>query len=700
MKPSHRLSMSCAALLLAGACSATSAAPLDTAPATHAPDARITAILKRLGEAHRFGNVAMSPDGRQLAWTLDAGAGSRVQVASADGSHVRPVQLDHSFKGCREGDVTWAPNGKQLAFLSNCGNPHNKAQQDIYLVDAGSLKAKRLTRLDGYAHALDWAPDGHRLGILYVEGDTHRGGATSATKARVGVIGVEGVQHQRMAAVDAADGSVHAITPRDLFVYEYSWSPDAGRVAFVGAPPPGENNWWVAQLYTQPAQAGAGAQSIVDPNTVGGSLHGLQIALPRWSPDGSKIALIGGLMSDQGATGGDIYVVPSAGGNVADVTPGIGITPSWLAWTANDRLLVSSIAGGAARVSMFALGDGAARETRLFDFAAGISAGGAASALALSAAHDRFAFISSNFAQASEVFAGRLQTAGDGQPVGLATAAHAVTHVNAAVKPLWGKAVPVKWDNEGYHVQGWLLFPANYDPHKTYPMIVSVHGGPSSAVQPRWPGAGYGAAPLSALGYFVLMPNPRVSFGQGEKFTQAVRKEMGYGDLRDILAGVDAVEKQYPIDDKRLGLTGWSYGGFMSMFAPTQTQRFKAVVAGAGITNWQSYYGENSIDQWMLPFFGASVYDDPAVYAKSSAINFIKQAKAPTLIIAGERDAECPAPQSFEHWHALRALGVPTELVVYAGEGHHFADPAHSRDVLERALAWFEKYLGTATGGG
>jgi dipeptidyl aminopeptidase/acylaminoacyl peptidase len=251
----------------------------------------------------------------------------------------------------------------------------------------------------------------------------------------------------------------------------------------------------------------------------------------------------------------------------------------------------------------------------------------------------------------------------------------------------------VEWNNEGFHVQGWLLYPANYDAKKSYPMIVSVHGGPSSAVIPRWPGAGYGSAPLSAMGYFVFMPNPRGSFGQGEKFVQANRKDFGYGDLRDILAGIDAVEKKVPVDDKRLGLTGWSYGGFMSMFVPTQTQRFHAVVAGAGISNWQSYYGENLIDQWMPPFFGATVYDDPAVYAKSSAINFIKKVKAPMLIVVGDRDAECPAPQSFEMWHALRAQGATASLVVYPNEGHHFADPAHEHDVLTRALAWFGKYL-------
>jgi dipeptidyl aminopeptidase/acylaminoacyl peptidase len=118
-------------------------------------------------------------------------------------------------------------------------------------------------------------------------------------------------------------------------------------------------------------------------------------------------------------------------------------------------------------------------------------------------------------------------------------------------------------------------------------------------------------------------------------------------------------------------------------------------VAGAGLSNWQSYYGENSIDQWMIPFFGASVYDDPAVYARSSAINFIKKDKTPTLVLVGQYDGETPAPQSFEFWHALKTMGVPTRLVVYPGEGHGFRNPKHRRDVLVRMLDWFHHYLGS-----
>jgi len=131
----------------------------------------------------------------------------------------------------------------------------------------------------------------------------------------------------------------------------------------------------------------------------------------------------------------------------------------------------------------------------------------------------------------------------------------------------------------------------------------------------------------------------------------------------------------------------------MTMFAVTQTQRFKAAVAGAGIANWQSYYGENDIDQWMIPYFGASVYDDPAAYARASAINFIKNAKKPTLVLVGERDGECPAPQSFEFWHALKSLGVETKLVVYADEGHNISKPADKRDIARRLVGWFDGHL-------
>ncbi|RAN75738.1 peptidase S9 [Bacillus sp. SRB_336] len=666
---------------------------LALVPAAHAStpeiDPRIEQVLAQLGKAQSIQAVAMSPDGKQLAWVIRRDGKPAIELADADGRHAHRVSAAAKPGSCAESDIAWAPDSRRLAFVSNCNvdlTSTKVMQNAVYVADTRDNGAPaRLAELKGYVRSLQWTADGKSLGFLYVPGATRHASATAAAKPAAGEIGVSGVEVQRVASLDVASGALRELTPASMYAYEFDWSPDGSRIAYTAALPPGDNNWWIAKLYVQSAQVDARASVLVDPaGTDSGPLHGLQIALPRWSPDASRIAFIGGLMSDQGATGGDIYAVAAGGGAPVNLTTDIRVTPSWLRWTSPQSMLVSQVSNGQSQLADYAVSATRAQQQRVhFTVPASISDGSASMAMSLSNDLKRIAFLQSSYATATEVHAGALGS----------TPPPAVTSFNAALKPAWGKAESVEWNNEGFHVQGWLLYPANYDPKKTYPMVVVVHGGPSSAVIPRWPGVGYGAAPLSALGYFVFEPNPRGSFGQGEKYVQANRKDFGYGDLRDILAGVDAVEKKVPVDDKRLGLTGWSYGGFMSMFAPTQTQRFGAVVAGAGISNWQSYYGQNLIDQWMPPFFGATVYDDPAVYAKSSAINFIKQVNTPMLIVVGDRDAECPAPQSFEMWHALRAQGGTTSLVVYPNEGHHFVDPAHQRDVLQRALGWFAKYL-------
>ena len=154
------------------------------------------------------------------------------------------------------------------------------------------------------------------------------------------------------------------------------------------------------------------------------------------------------------------------------------------------------------------------------------------------------------------------------------------------------------------------------------------------------------------------------------------------------------VVKGFPVDGNRVGVLGWSYGGSTTMMAVTRTHRFRAAVAGAGAVNMLSYYGQNSIDKWMIPYFGASVYDDPASYMRCSAISYIKNAKTPTLIVVGELDGEAPPAQSLEFWHALKELNVPTQLVIYPDEGHSFFKPEDRVDLTVRAFAWFEKYMG------
>jgi len=645
-------------------------------------DPRIAQLIESLGHVRSVRETALSPDGKWIVWNVSGHGGSDIELAPLDNPvGAQPITACTYGEKGQESNAVFSPDSKRLAFFSDCTADQKTA---IFLADAsGAAAPRQLAALHGFAKEMEWSPDGKRLSFLYVEGATRPSGALAAEKLPSGVIGVEGLEVQRVAAVDATSGQLTQITPEKLHVFEYDWSPDSKQLAYVAAPPPGENNWWVAKLYTQPM--GGKPTAILDPPTVAGSLHGLQIAVPRWSPDGQRIAFIGGLMSDQGVTGGDIYVMPATRGEPRDVTADREASPAWFEWLDDAQMGISEIRGGSSHLFVYNIQTHEDSTEYNLTLPGSVGAGGLMMSVATSNTNN-VALIRSSFDRPPEVWAGELMNLKQ------------VTHINGWESPagdaaMWGKAESVEWANEGFHVQGWLLLPAHYDPAKKYPLVVFVHGGPSAAEVPRWPGVNYGPVPFSALDYFVLIPNPRGSYGAGEKYTQANRKDFGYGDLRDILAGVDAVEKKYPIDDARVGLTGWSYGGFMTMFAVTQTHRFKAAVAGAGIANWQSYYGENSIDQWMIPFFGASVYDDPAVYAKMSAINFIKNVKTPVLAVVGDRDGECPAPQSFEFWHALRDLGDPTELVVYPNEGHGFVNPEHRRDVLERALGWFEEYM-------
>jgi dipeptidyl aminopeptidase/acylaminoacyl peptidase len=623
--------------------------------------------------------ASISPDGKTVAWSVRKGESYEIHLNEiSDLSKDFTIRPVGGTAACSSDAPSWSPDGRSLAYASDCTSGGGR-QPQIFVWSKKTGESRQITHVAGTIDDIAWSPDGKQIGFLFVENATRAAGALDAMKPWNGVIGDDGVEVQRVAVTNVADSTVRQVTPANLHVYEFSWAPDSRQLAYVAANPPGENNWWVAQLYTQFLQGEP--RSILDTTKVNGPLHGLQIAVPRFSPDGKQIAFIGGLMSDQGSTGGDVYLISASGGEPRDITPGRASSIAFLHWISPELLGLSEHVGGSSHIAAININTGADDPKINLTLDESIGSGTSVMSLSVSGSDKEYAFIRSSYQHAPEVWAGPLSNL------------RQISDLNDSIKPLWGKTENVQWTNEGFHVQGWLLYPANYDPSKKYPLIVNVHGGPSSAVTPRWPGLGYGGVPFSALGYFVFMPNPRGSFGQGEKFIQANIRDFGYGDLRDILAGMDAIESRLPIDKNREGLTGWSYGGFMTMFAVTQTTRFHAAVAGAGISNWKSYYGENSIDQWMIPFFGASVYDDPAIYAKSSAIDFIKKVKTPTLVVVGDRDGECPAPQSFEFWHALRAQRVKTQLVVYPNEGHAFRSPEHRRDVLERALNWFETQM-------
>jgi len=614
--------------------------------------------------AHKFEDLAISPKGEAIvAVELEDSPGAHGAIVLRQATDGRVLRRIDSCAACDYSDPVFAADGR-LAFLSR---DRAAGTTSLNLTDSGG-HLRTVATVKGLAEAPRFAPDGKRIALLVTLNATKETGATQAGARQVGEIGKSN-DEKKIAVFDlaatVAGDAVRPVSPAGLYVYEYAWTPDGRGFVASTARGNGDDNWWVATIDAIDAQTGA-VRPIAKPPT--------QMRFPRVSPDGETVAYVGGLMSDYGSVGGDVWTVPFAGGTPIDRTASLKATITSLVWL-KDGLRGTMLAGADASLVRI---DGKGTVTTLWSKPAGLMAGDGKAAFSLDGR--AAASVVQDYEHGSAVYAGPVATLGQ------------VTHDNDTL-PALVRARSVTWSNGGFTVQGWLLAPANADPAVRAPMIVNVHGGPSSASTPNYITEGGITADLVHAGYYVFYPNPRGSYGQGEAFTAANKRDFGGGDLKDILAGVDAVEKIAPVDESRLGLIGGSYGGFMAMWANTQTNRFKGLVAGAGLSDWISYYGINGIDQWMIPFFGKSMYDDPKAYWDVSAIQFIKQARTPTFIYVGERDIEVPPTQSVEYWHALKEMGVPASLVIYPGEGHRLRDPANAADMRKRTVAWFDTYV-------
>jgi dipeptidyl aminopeptidase/acylaminoacyl peptidase len=624
-----------------------------------ADPAHISGILEQLASIHSIGEVVISPDGKQVIYgTSITGrqGGADVDVSALwmanakDGTGaMRLTACPGSV--CDEHGAAWSPDGKGVAFVTT--DEHDQPQ--IAIAQADNRGVTVITAAHGPLDTPRWSPDGNRIAFLYSEGAPKNPGPLNPLGRDAGVLSST-VYEQRLAVIPARGGTAKLLGPGDLNVYEFDWSPDGTRFAVTAAHGSGDDNWWIAELDLIDAQSGA-VTSLLKP--------ALQMASPRWSGDGKRIAYIGGIMSDEGITGGDVYRIDAAGGDPVDLTPDLAASVQTITWNGSgQRIIATEFAAGEEVLASIDARSGTQRElwraaemiwaNNLFDFTPGDSG------ISLSRDGQVSAVIRQSYTSPPEIETG---APGKWRPI---------TRLNADVQRLTGRATNISWKNDGLSIQGMLIEPPTIVPGARYPLLVEAHGGPAYAHYPIFP-AKYDSfdAALAHRGYFVFKPNPRGSYGQGERFTRANVKDFGYGDLRDILSGLDAVERQAPIDREHVGIFGWSYGGYMTMWSLTQTDRFKAAVAGAGLSDWLSYYGTNNIDTWMLAYFGA-----------------------PTLIVAGDRDAEVPITQSYEYWNALRRHGVKTEFVVYPDEGHDFYRHADQIDVMTRVVDWFDANLG------
>jgi dipeptidyl aminopeptidase/acylaminoacyl peptidase len=620
--------------------------------------------------------VTLSPDGKTVAWCCDGANGSQV-IYYAPLNHPEKasrISAAPANKYCNENEPQWSPDGKEIAFLSDHNSPGKSQIFTVRINSFGLSDTDQLTNLDGYVSHLKWSPDGKKISVLYVKKASREPNPMAAENRAVGVIDLlVNMDIQRIALVDKTTKQAHMISPGKLYVFEYDWSPDSKNLAYTAALPPGDDNWYIAHLFRQNIND-TSAKTIYKPS--------FQIALPRWSPDGNRIAFIEGLMSDQGGTGGEIYTIAANGNSQPkDLTQGRKSTPAWLCWRPDGNMLFTEFVGGSNAIN--SLNTATGETTRLWQAEASVTASSEERSLSIAGNINSpvLAFVCMGWSMLPEVWAGNPNKIKQ------------ITHLNSGINLLLPKSENIEWVHDGQQMQGWLLYPTNYNPAKRYPMLVMVHGGPAWIATPTWSAPDFNTGLFTQQGYFIFFPNARGSYGQGEKFTQANRRDWGFGDLQDILNGVDVINKRLLIDSNRLGLLGWSYGGSMAMFSVTQTDRFKAVVCGAGAADWLSYYGQNSIDKWMNSYFGASPYDNPEAYKRVSAMTYIKKVKTPVLLLVGEHDGECPPAQSMQYWHALKELKIPTQLVIYPDEGHDFQRLENTIDVTLRTLEWFNNYL-------
>jgi dipeptidyl aminopeptidase/acylaminoacyl peptidase len=458
-------------------------------------------------QVHVYHDLALSPKGDLIA-TVEANelfqseAEPHPLVVVRNRPDGKVLATYDPCPTCFYSGTAWSPDGQALAFVSS----DRKAKTaTLQVVRAG--KAQVALEFAGLLEEPRWSPDGATLAVLATDRPRKQTGATQAGAPIVGEIG-GATDEQRVAILPAAGGPLKFLSPADTFVYEYDWTPDGKGFVVSEAKGDGDNNWWVARL------AAVG----VDGSFREIAAPAVQIKYPRVSPDGKTVAFIGGLHSDFGPTGGDLYTVPFAGGTAVDRTPSYKGSLSSLIWrekalfaTAvvgdHNAVLTVNPATGATKTLLsgpvtFSAGDGRVSISRDGKLAAGVA---------------------EDFTTPPHIGAGPIENP------------HQITHDNDMLAPQVS-ARSVTWKNGGFDVQGWLLSPTATEPGKTYPMIVEVHGGPSAATQPNyiWKGTGYD---LVTHGYYLFLPNPRGSFGQGEAFTKANVKDFGGGDLSDILAG-------------------------------------------------------------------------------------------------------------------------------------------------------------------
>ena len=646
----------------------------------------------------------ISPEGRAVVyerqetdWKENAYV---TQLFLADVASGQSIQLTRGKKPATSAE--WSPDGRWIAFLTERDGvvaPKDPEAKDkdaaeakpdarqIWVIAPAGGEAWPLTAHGAHIDAFHWSKDGRSIAFTAPVPEAK---TLKDRKEKYGdyeVVESDFDQNQLWVVDVAAAAGAAAPVPavqltRDprRSVGEFDWSPDSARIAFAATPSPLIAYRSDSDLYLLERARPEGVRVIV-------ALHGPDDA-PTFSPDGSEIAFETGL-------GAEYHYY--ANGHIASVrVADVESRPARAAADVRDRTASFDEDAG-----LLGWGPDGIYMTGLRRTDSHIFRIPAAGEVARVSSPDRLAASAPSFTRDFKTAA--FVIADDRHLPEIAVSPLApfrprtLTNMTAQTAG-WtlGPVSLVRWKSaDGAEIEGVLHKPADFQAGKRYPLLVVIHGGPTGISRALMaPGNRY--YPIEAFldrGALVLEPNYRGSAGYGGAFRALNVRNLGVGDMADVMSGVDALVAQGLADPERLGVMGWSQGGYISAFLATNTDRFKAISVGAGISDWMTYYVNTDITPFTRQYLHATPWDDPEIYARTSPMANIKKAKTPTLIQHGENDRRVPIPNAYQLFRGLRDQGVPATMIVYAGYGHGITKPKSNRAVLQHNLDWFAHYI-------
>jgi dipeptidyl aminopeptidase/acylaminoacyl peptidase len=670
---SHPRTLVHSALALASACAAVSAfaAPAENAPAAWTPELQVA--------TRALSTPRLSPDSKRVVYVVSR------EVMTADKSEYvtqlhlvgidgrEGVQLTWGEKS--SSNPRWSPDGKRIAFLSDRKDSRN----GLYLLSLAGGEAEPLTDVKAAVSEFRWSPDGKSIAFVMADPKSDEEEKNSKGKNDSRWLD-EDWKMGRLYVIDTIAPGEPRAAPRRLagnnfhVTNDFDFSPDGRQIAFTHTPSPSANDWTHADVSLVDVATGT-----VTPFLDSAAAE----SAPHFSPDGKSIAVRVTDAPPRWAQAADIHVVALADKRVTRLVPTHDAQPVIVRWSADGTRIYFTEANGT-RTDTNYLDVSANKVVPLQSMPVVIEA------LDVSVDGARLAFVMQTSEQAPEVYAA---DAGTFTPVKLSRA-----NADRPGHPL-GKTEVIRWKSkDGRDIEGLITYPVGYRAGKRVPTILLIHGGPAGVFQQTYI-AGRGNFPIAtyaARGYAVLRPNPRGSSGYGAAFRRGNIKGWGVGDYEDLMSGVDHVVRIGVADPERLGVMGWSYGGFMTSWIVTQTNRFKAAVAGAPVTNLGSFTTTADISGFIPDYFEAQHWDNSVLYQKHSPVFHVKNVSTPTLVIHGEADLRVPMSQGVEFYRALKQRNVPTRLLVLPRQPHNPVEPKMSLATMNGNLEWMEKYLGAA----